>query len=102
VAAYKGKIEVLDILWVSAKDVLTPEDISNKFLLARDDSEQTAWHVAAKKGNTELWQQLQEWATKNVATEELNVVRFISKCHMDHIIWQVVAENGRKGLLEKM
>jgi hypothetical protein len=54
VAAYKGKIEVLDVLWVSAKDVLTPEDINNKFLLARDDSEQTAWYVAAKKGNTEL------------------------------------------------
>jgi hypothetical protein len=28
-------------------------------LLARDDSEQTAWYVAAKKGNTELWQRLQ-------------------------------------------
>jgi hypothetical protein len=54
VAAYKGKIEVLDLLWVSAKEVLTPEDISNKFLLARDVSEQTAWHVAAKKGNAEL------------------------------------------------
>ena len=52
--AYRGKIEVLDILWEWDKEVLTPEDISNKFLLARDDSERTAWHVAAKKGNTEL------------------------------------------------
>jgi len=54
VAAYKGKIEVLDILWEWVKEVLTPDDISNKFLLARDDSEQAAWYVVAKKGNTEL------------------------------------------------
>jgi hypothetical protein len=54
VAAYKGKIEVLDILWEWAKEVLTPEDISIKFLLAEDDSERTACHVVAKHGNTEL------------------------------------------------
>ena len=33
-AAYKGKIEELGIVWEWAKDVLTPDDISNKFLLA--------------------------------------------------------------------
>ena len=53
-AAYKGKIEVLDILWEWAKEVLTTEDISKKFLLAKDDSERTAWHVASKTSNTEL------------------------------------------------
>jgi len=31
-AAYKENIEVLDILCEWAKEVLTPEDISNKFL----------------------------------------------------------------------
>ena len=41
-AAYRGKIEVLYILWEWAKEVLTTEDISNKFLLARNDSERTA------------------------------------------------------------
>jgi hypothetical protein len=42
------------LLWEWTKEVLTTEDRINKFLLARDDSEQTAWHVAAKNGNTEL------------------------------------------------
>jgi hypothetical protein len=42
------------LLWEWTKEVLTTEDISNKFLFAKDDSEGTAWHVAAKKGNTEL------------------------------------------------
>jgi len=37
-----------------AKELLTPEDISNKFLFAKNDSEQTAWHMAPKTGNTEL------------------------------------------------
>jgi hypothetical protein len=54
VVAYWGKIQVLDILWVWAEKVLTPEDISNKLFLDKDNSERTAWHVAAKKGNTEL------------------------------------------------
>ena len=54
VAAEKGKPEVLDILMGWAKELLTPEDISNKLLFAKDDSEQNAWHVASKTDNTEL------------------------------------------------
>jgi hypothetical protein len=41
-------------------------------------------------------------ATKNVATEELNLESFISKCDMDQIIWQVADELGNRGLLEKV
>jgi len=44
----------LNILWVWTKEVLTPDDKSNKVLLAKYDSERTAWDVAAKKSNTEL------------------------------------------------
>jgi len=102
VAAYKGKIEELGIVWEWAKDVLTPDDISNKFLLAEDDSERTACHVVAKNGNTELWQQLQELATKNLATEELNVEWFISKSNREQTIWQVATEHGNTELLEKV
>ena len=98
--AYRVKIDVLDILWEWAKEVLTPEDISKKFLLARDDSERTAWHVIEKMRNTELLQQLQELATKNLATEELNVELFISKCDTNQTIRQVSAEHGNIGLLE--
>ena len=53
-------------------------------------------------GNTELWQQLQKRATKDLATEELNVERFISICDTDHTIWQVAAEHGNIGLLERV
>jgi len=37
-----------------AKELLTPEHISKKFVFAKDDSEQTAWHVASKTDNSEL------------------------------------------------
>ena len=50
----KRKPELLDILTEWAKELLTPEDISNKFLFAKDDSEQTTWYVASKTVNTEL------------------------------------------------
>jgi hypothetical protein len=38
----QGENRGLNILWDWTKEVLTPEDISNKFLLAKDDSERTA------------------------------------------------------------
>ena len=41
-AAEKGKPELLDILMEWATELLTPEEISNKFSFAKDDSEQTA------------------------------------------------------------
>jgi len=90
------------ISWDWTKEVFTPEDISNKLLLAKDNSERTAWHVASKTSNTELWQQLQELATKNLDTEELSVEWFISKCDTDQAIWQVAAERGNIGMLEKV
>ena len=71
-------------------------------MLARHDSKQTNWHVVAKKGNTEVWILLQEWATKNLVTEELNVEWLISKCDTDQTIWQLAAEHGNTGLLEKL
>jgi hypothetical protein len=41
-------------------------------------------------------------ATKNPATEEFNVEWFISKSDRDQTIWQVAAEHGNIGLLEKV
>jgi hypothetical protein len=41
-------------------------------------------------------------ATKNLATEELNVEWFISKCDREQTIWEVAAECGKLGFLEKV
>jgi len=48
-AAEKGKLGVLDILLKWAKELQTLEDINNKFLLAKDDSERTAWHMVQRQ-----------------------------------------------------
>jgi len=36
-AAEKGQLELLDKLWDRARELLSPEDISNKFLLTEDE-----------------------------------------------------------------
>ena len=52
VAAEGGKIGVLQIIWESAKENLTREEINNKLLLATDNMNRTAWEVAAEGGQT--------------------------------------------------
>jgi len=37
-----------------------------------------------------------------MATEELNIEWFISKCSTDQTIWQVATEHVKKGLLERV
>lgn len=71
-ATQREQVEVLGKLWEWAKKFLTPQDISNNLFLENDDSERTARHVAVNNTNTELWQKVQEWVTKNLATEGLN------------------------------
>jgi hypothetical protein len=41
-------------------------------------------------------------ATKNLATEELNVEWFISKSNREQTVWQVAAEHGKTELLGKV
>ena len=46
-AADMNNTEVLHILGEWGKEELTTEELNNQFLLAKDDMEQTVWHVAA-------------------------------------------------------
>jgi hypothetical protein len=54
VEAWEGKVELLEKLWEWAKEVLSPQELNNYIVLAKDDSERTAWHVAEKTGSTKL------------------------------------------------
>jgi hypothetical protein len=40
------------------------DEINNKYLFAIDDSELSAWQVAAKACNVELLEKVWEWAKK--------------------------------------
>jgi hypothetical protein len=58
VAAVKDKLQELRKLWEWAKEILTPQELNNKFLLDKDDREYTTWHVATFTGNTEVFEEL--------------------------------------------
>ena len=52
-AAWRGETEILQELWECAKNTLTTEELNNKIFLAKEDMEQTDFHVAAKAGKPE-------------------------------------------------
>jgi hypothetical protein len=62
VAAEYEKLEVLQKLWEWGKETLTAEELGNKLLLAKDNMQQTTWHLAAKAANTALLEKLCDWA----------------------------------------
>ena len=47
-------------------------------LLAKDDREQTAFEVAAEKGNTKVLEILHQWAVEELTPEELNIISGLS------------------------
>ena len=49
-------------MWECAKETLTAEELSSKLLLAKDNMQQTAWHLAAKAANTAVLEKLYDWA----------------------------------------
>jgi len=46
-------------------------NLKNKFLLAQDDMERTAWHMATKMGNSEILKKLWAWSKEKLNTDEL-------------------------------
>ena len=52
-------------MWGWAKTVQKTDEINNKYLLAKEDSELTAWQVVAKACNVELLEKLWEWNKTN-------------------------------------
>jgi ankyrin repeat protein len=61
-AALCGKLDVMQVLWESAKENLTTEEIKNNLLLATDSHGQTACHVAAHYGELDIMQKLLDLA----------------------------------------
>ncbi len=61
-AAYVGKIEVLDKLWSWAQEVLNGDKIKNKLLLATDQKENTVLHHVTLSGNVQILERIWKWA----------------------------------------
>jgi hypothetical protein len=54
------------------KEVLTPEDLNN-FLLAKDGTGRTVWHVAAEIYTLCILQKMWEWSKEVLTTEDIKM-----------------------------
>jgi len=51
IATYSGKLDVMQWLWVLAKERLTTEEIKNEILLGTDREGRNVWQLPAYSGN---------------------------------------------------
>jgi hypothetical protein len=70
-AAGRENGNLLQELWVWAKEALTTEEINNEILLATDNDGKTVWHMATGRENGDLLQELWVWAKEALTTEEI-------------------------------
>ena len=70
-------------------------------MLDRNDRWNSAWNVATKTGNSEIWQKLQEWV-KEKTTEEFYSELVLAECDREQSIRYVAAECGNWELWEKL
>jgi hypothetical protein len=71
-------------------------------LLAKDHIGQTAFHVVAVRGNTEVLKEIWEWAKDDLMTEELNEKLLLAKEKCGVTAWQSAAIRGKIHLLMQL
>jgi hypothetical protein len=103
-AAEEGHVEVLNKLWVWAKELqLEPEELRNEVLLLRDMYDNTAWYKAAEKGHVEVLNKLCDWAKDlQLKPEELKNEVLLSKYKYNETAWHKAAESGNVEVLQKL
>jgi len=57
-AAENGKLQELRKMWEWVKEIVIPEVLHNKLMLAKADREYTAWQVAALMCNSQAFLEL--------------------------------------------
>ena len=70
VAALNGQTEVLQKLWESVKENLTPEELKNTLLLAEESSHKSVFHIAEDGGNREVLRKLWDWGKQELTPDE--------------------------------
>jgi endo-1,4-beta-D-glucanase Y len=94
VAAEAGNAEVLEKVWEWVKEKLTTDELNTEFLLAKDDTEHTALHVAAIILNIESLEKIWKWAKSNLTTEKLITELLLAEDYQKKTAWLVAAEWG--------
>ena len=95
-----GNEEVLEKLWVTAKEELTTEELKNKLLLAKNREQQTALHLAAVKGNPNALEKLWVWATNELTPEDLYHKLMLAKDLQGQTAWHLAAKEDHERVVE--
>ena len=93
-------LEKLEAVREWAKEKLQKSNV--KLLLVKDEMEETAWHVAAKRGNIKVLQKLWDWAEEELNPEELSNKLLLATDLRGKTAWLYAAEVGNTELLDKL
>ena len=71
-------------------------------LLGTDTEGRTAWHTAAKRGNSEILQKIWDWAKENLTKEEINNKLLLVTDEEGRTAWHIAPERGNSEILQKI
>jgi hypothetical protein len=77
-AVEEGNAHIIEFLLDNLKEGKHAETL-NGLLLAQTSDGRIAWHLAARGGNTEVWQNLWKWAEETLTPQEINNKLLLAK-----------------------
>jgi hypothetical protein len=86
----------------SEKEKLTTGEIKNEMLLRTDNDEQTAWHLAAYRGEQNVMQKIWEWAKEKLTTEEIKNEMLLRTEKHGRTAWYLAAYWGKQDVMQKI
>jgi len=98
-AVQEGNAHIIGFLLDNLKEGKHVETL-NGLLLAQNSDGHTAWHLAAKSGNTEVWQNLWKWAEETLTPQEINNKLLLAKDDLEVTVWHWAAKNGHTQSLD--
>jgi ankyrin repeat protein len=98
-AVHEGNAHVIGFLLDSLKEGKHTETL-NELLLTQNSDGRIAWHLAAKDGNTEVWQNLWKWAEETLTPQEINNNLLLAQDDLEVTVWHWAAKEGNTHLLD--
>jgi len=98
-AVQEGNAHVIGFLLDILKEGKHAETL-NGLLLAQNIIGRTAWHLAVKGGNKEVWRNLWKWAEETLTPQEINNKLLLAKDDLDTTVWHWAAKEGNTQLLD--
>jgi endo-1,4-beta-D-glucanase Y len=100
-AACEGNAKIFGFLLESAQAAGHTEAI-RELLLGKDKRRETAWNLAAEKGNVEVMQKIWEWAEEKLTREEIKNNLLSHNDRERRAAWQVAAYQSKLDIMHKI